>query len=381
MVRRSSRAVNRLGACQVRPHPGRRTVSIVKSGHAAAFIGMVLLLSACAAPSPTTGPSAEGSAEPTAAASVATGQVQNGLIATFTITPTFRGLRVFEPVTGETRWQVPFDDFGSLAWSPDGTRLAVVTPTPTQSLTVYDVNGAGLMRLDGVWRAAWSPDSATIAVALLDGLALQPSQPETQLIPIGPRWTVADLVWTTDGSGILFSSTGTDFDPSNPPVGEPPRHLYRIDVANGSVSQLTDGLTIDHDLFVAPDGSRIAFKRTDPSTGGTEAFVTDVSGSPTALGHVGWAGNPWSPDSTRLLLSDQAAVWIATLDGEVVEVVAQPNDTLAPIGAGWSPDGAWLLIAWQATLGDLNTLEAVAVDSAERLDLGTGYGASWQPLP
>ena len=347
------------------------------------LLGLFILVSACTAASPQPSAQRSSGTEPSSStkASLDTGPPHNGLIATFTITQTFRGLRVFDPVTDETRWQLPIEDFGSLAWSPDGTRLAVVTPGPRQNLTVYDANGAGQLRLNDIWHAAWSPDSATLAVALLGSVALQSAEPGTQMIPIGPRWSVAELAWTPDGRSILFSSTGTEFDPSNPPVGEPPRHLYRLNVDDGSVTQLTEGPMIDHDLFVSPDGSRVAFKRADPSTGGSEVILADISGSLTSLGRVGWAGNPWSPDGTRLLLADQEAVWIATLEGEVVEVVGRPHDGLAPIGEGWSPDGAWVLIAWQATQGDLITLETVAVDASERHDQGTGYGASWQPLP
>jgi Tol biopolymer transport system component len=283
-------------------------------------------------------------------------------------------------MSGGIRWQVPSVDFGTVAWSPDGTRLAVVTPSE-EGLTLYDARGAGILSVGTVGGAAWSPDSSTLAVNLIDGLALLPAEVGGEVQLIGPRWPASELTWSPDGASIVFSSTGTAFDPANPLVGEPPRHLYRLNVEDGAVTQLTDGPMIDHDPYFSPDGSQVIFKRTNAGTGGSEVFLTDGSGSFSSLGRVGWAANPWSPDGELLLLADQEAVWIATPGGEVIEIVARPHDTLAPIGQGWSPDGAFVLIAWQATLGDLITLEAVAVDGSQRLDLGTGYGASWQRLP
>ena len=252
-----------------------------------------------------------------------------------------------DPDTGEVRWRVARDDQGRLAWSPDGTLLAVVDPN---GLTVFNVDGTPGYTIPDVAMAAWAPGSASLVVARSNGLAIV-SALDGEVSPIGPPWVMRDVAWRPDGGVIAFASLGPDVPPGEPLIGDEPVAVYTI-VPDGTVTQLTYG-SIDTGLYYSPDGSQLAFVRTDFTSGATTAHLA-ASGELRDLGQVRWgSANPWSADGTRLLVVANGGQELSTLvlDGEVLAPLALASEAWAPMGGVWSPDGESVLVQWFARDG------------------------------
>ena len=114
----------------------------------------------------------------------------------------------------------PFETFGGVELSPDGTRLAMQSPRgtgPRSEIWLFDLvqnRATQLTFADGSDRGAiWSPDGKQLAFASLrpaaPGLYQKPAggaQPEQLLLPSGITWR--DEHWPSDwsSSGIVYES-------------------------------------------------------------------------------------------------------------------------------------------------------------------------------
>jgi YVTN family beta-propeller protein len=237
-----------------------------------------------------------------------------------------------------------------LAWSPDGTRLAWVAEERAEggwvlALQVYELSSGSTTTLCDSRSCGW------------------PGQP----------------AWSSDGSRIAFSNTGSyrlpgPFPPSGP--------IWLADVRTGRVAPMTgssepcSGGTGETCIFDSapvwsPDGSSIAFVRTtNPGRPGatTAVVIVGADGSdPRALSEC--ASNDqcrqgpvaWSPDG-RLI------AYIDRYDQPVLHLV-EPNDgadTQIPIPSSigyssnllWSPDGTRLAFLAEGRRSDLFTVDS-----------------------
>ena len=149
------------------------------------------------------------------------------------------------------------------AWSPDGERLAFIAPTGSMVgrrsddnlgyLYTVRADGKGLTRIDKTTALpSWSPDGKELAFANQDdeGSAVYAAQPDGA----GPRtvWRseagetrppVMRVVWSPDGSALLFVSDGIDIIH---PDGTGLRRLVDPEIGQGALAAWS------------PDGSRIA---------------------------------------------------------------------------------------------------------------------------
>jgi Tol biopolymer transport system component len=116
--------------------------------------------------------------------------------------------------------------------------------------------------------------------------------------------------------------------------------IYRLNLASGLVTRLTNHDRADEDPAWSPDGTRIAFASN--RRGNHEIYVMDADGSNLArLTTTGVNRHPtWSPDGSRIAfrrsepLSGAAPnVWVMNADGSDQELMFAGSEP------AWSPDG------------------------------------------
>jgi Tol biopolymer transport system component len=191
---------------------------------------------------------------------------------------------------------------GSLAWSPDGTRLAFSAiqdfnqETGDAEIYVMNADGSDLMDLSNNPAAEAAPD------------------------------------WSPDGQGIVFSSTRSGKD-----------ELFIVNADGDGLRQLTrDPNTYARDPRWSPDSSRIAFTCTRDS----ESSICLISPDGRGLIVLTPGVSPlWSPDGKKIAYhgsgdGKHTAIFVISTDGKNIEQVTH-NDSDA-FSFDWSPDGRWI---------------------------------------
>jgi Tol biopolymer transport system component len=266
--------------------------------------------------------------------------------------------------------------YESLAWSPDGKRLAFVRSRMTGELEVVSADGTGLRvvarREHGgmPYAPTWSPDGKRLAFAS-DGIAVAAvaggpiRMVDTQAHDASPEWSpdgtrIAFLnegalyVVRTNGRGLLRLAADVYLPPSWSPDGR------QLVFGSGSDSEGTAISTID------ADGTGLRTLESAPAA--------DEGGE--ILGSV-W----WSPDGKLILFEDDTYECGSKCDDQQLDV-ERPDGTgrrtlgLYLGGVSWSPDGRWIVGEnGSETLFALNVRSGKAVRIA-----ADAMSASWQPL-
>lgn len=257
---------------------------------------------------------------------------------------TTTGLYVYQLDGLAEVWRRTAEPLGSVAWSPDGTRLLTVGESFSGGRpALWDAqDGHIITYLEGAWRDAdWSPDGTLI------GAILRP--PFTQGQPPGGvafydgatgerQWDVLvdervvlnTLHWLPDSPLILAESYDGTF--------------YRLDVEAREIAPWLADQAGAYLLYPAPDGSRIA----GFADGGVGIWDA-ASGEPLALLDLS-PRTPlaWSPDGARLALVLRARYGVETaplvvVDGSTgVEVYRVAVENYADVA--WLEDGTLLAV-------------------------------------
>jgi len=256
------------------------------------------------------------------------------------------------------RWSHDGKSLAFLSSRPDTTSAPTASPNPTAGPTppaaagamseqprnqVYllSMNGGEAKRItnlkNGVSLFRWSPDGTRLLVVSRKG----PTDSRT-----GESKDRSD-VRHYKNSSYKFNDTGWFDDRRS--------HLWVVDVKTGSARQITDGNDWnDSDPQWSPDGTRIAFvsnrtgKEYDENRN-TDIWVINVDGSSslTKISDHDEADNQprWSPDGKWIAFTgelhdrDHPKIWLAPSAGGAPSVLAANGLDLIPGGLEWSDAG------------------------------------------
>jgi Tol biopolymer transport system component len=156
-------------------------------------------------------------------------------------------------------------------WSPDGTRIALVTLS--QDICLYAIADDPTPSCLNVLPAglpAWSPDGHSIAyVSRLPDAGLYRVEVETgavHTVLAGARY-LGGPRWSPDGAWLVFSRQDAP--------GEP-RHLYRIAPDGSGLRQLTSGSASQDQAAWSPDGLLLAYNEMQERFRTPDVVVMDV---------------------------------------------------------------------------------------------------------
>ncbi len=228
----------------------------------------------------------------------------------------------------------------SIAWTPDGTRLALLTYDmlgDTASVVQVDAKTGATMILD-----SWRPEGIGLGI---------------------PFWT-SGVSWAPNGKSLLV-------------YGYPSRtEVLTVDVGGNSTGSLIGGNC--RCPRWAPDGSLIACH--DFET----IFMVTPDGNLVRehpVSERGWQSPAWSPDGIKIATGGRDGLWaIDTQSGERTHLVTR--EAWEP---SWSPDGQYLAFSLVEGLGGENhELQGIGVIGSDGQGLQMyddgSYLAQWQPV-
>jgi TolB protein len=118
--------------------------------------------------------------------------------------------------------------------------------------------------------------------------------------------------------------------------------IYRLDLTDGSVDQLTNRIGVNTGPEFSPDGQRIVFSRSNPRTNAVQIMLMDSNGE--GVGNVpqisGWDPT-WSPDGKRILFASNrdGTTQLYTMNLSGRELTRITNLPSIRGRSDWSPDG------------------------------------------
>jgi WD40 repeat protein len=244
--------------------------------------------------------------------------------------------RVWDAETGEAL--LVFREHEELVvdaqWSPDGQFIA---STAQDSFTYVwsPEDGRTLLFVNPSHGFAWSPDSAYIAIGLLDGNVFVQTvgSNQNERIRTDHEARIVELAWSPDGTRLASASFDGVVILSDPIAAEPEETL------RGHEGNIWG-------LAWSPDGDFLATTSSDNTLRVWNVRDGDVMLYDEAQQVAGLA---WSLEGSVLCVSavldaPGVAVMMAPLTGKIVAELAGPQSAVWDIA--YSPDGAQVALGW-----------------------------------
>jgi len=244
----------------------------------------------------------------------------------------------------------------SVAWSPDGTRLATVAASKKDPLRIWDTSTWQPVQTltpgnNGVHSAKWSPNQKWLAVALRVSNPDKPQGPQeggVMLYDTNRKQFTVTLTDTIAGANLAWSPDSKQFAFTSSPYFEvrdvAAAEQNELTWANGKIELGAGGdeFAVKSGLDWAAVGDLLA-RGSDKDV---EIWDTSTWKAKTTLkGHTDYVNSvSWSPDGKRLASgSDDGTVKI--WDVASGQNVASVNLIDVVLGVSWSPNGKYVAIA------------------------------------
>ncbi len=273
--------------------------------------------------------------------------------------------------------------------TPTGAENGLVAFTTGDRIIVQAADGSDPHEVPApapglAWHIAWSPDGTRLAVAVFDGprrslWVMRADGSEATQIANGEN--VSRPSWHPNGALIAYSLERN---------GRTEVHVTRSDGTNDRVvySEPAPGTYAVFSATFSPDGSHIVFDAGTDSEYNIFVMASDGS-NVRQLTETGTDYNPaWSPDGSRIVFIryeeiSESDVFVMDADGSDVRRLTDHGTQFTNIDPQFSPDGAFITYG-SADYGVVGlSIIAMATDGSdpEVLVEGEVLGFSWQPLP
>jgi Tol biopolymer transport system component len=260
----------------------------------------------------------------------------------------------------------PTDDArgGDIFWTDEAFRLAFSAGTGGVFVAESDRSPPRQVSALEAYTLAWSPDGTRLALTGPDGvrvLAADGSDERTLVSGLDPQAESVQqrIEWAPDGGALLYEvsrSTGGGLSTGETFIvgidGGPPRILLRSEGEPPRASWSPDGRTM---VFTRTHREAGAELRLIDADGGNERLLARFEGQSLTLGTATGTGPAgWSPDGTKIAAvlngTDVYVVDVAT--GEATFVAANASYCLMAF-LGWSPDSETIYVIPQCALGGI----------------------------
>lgn len=249
-------------------------------------------------------------------------------------------------------------------WSPDGKKLAFThNPFFDFGISVINADGTRQQRItvgEGDQSPVWSPDSTRIAYSNVEGIWVINANGSDRRLILGRKYGYPDLTWSHDSGLIAYTNNG----------------IWVMDADGTNRIQLTVGY--GNEPAWSPDGTRIAFVRSDESRG---LWVMDADGTGERQLASDYSKSPaWSPDSTRIAYETNrggnTGIGVIRADGTEGRQITT-DQGVAPV---WSPDGTRIAYSRSFTRGGIFLVNADGADQTA-FSVRDDFSPSWSPVP